>query len=426
MSNNQSEDSTARCLTYEERPTTPHSVRKYRKSYFADPGQRVTHFGSIDDESKLRERIKDKRLGSHSTDSAHVQDVFSHGESDSILEYEKERRESIYKTAQREPLGKPYIRGHEMPAPRRKPNAAYSATKTSKCEAKELIYSSPLERDLEQKQVHKEQYIKSHNSYEPGEQKCRKYDWKKVDPQQHRFGIVEARNQNEGVGFCLKPETSTDNKRLTSLAVQNFRNVNSHSLGQPRNRGMVPSADGSQCEQVHEHLKAMDNFRRQRPVHPDWTAEQCIRGAYSINEQQPDKDLGKATRPGWRNAASMNRTFGCPTVRNDIKAPTRRSISDNQNYGDDTNAAKLLYPSRFTTLGVDDNDFVQPREKQQAREMFANIGYTLSDEQFEKIYSQALATGDYVQGDQVSVHDLRTVLNHMLDLADEGKTPEWW
>merc|ERR1712232_1148482 len=114
------------------------------------------------------------------------------------------------------------------------------------------------------------------------------------------------------------------------------------------------------------------------------------------------------------------------TVRNDIKAPTRRSISDNQNYGDDTNAAKLLYPSRFTTLGVDDNDFVQPREKQQAREMFANIGYTLSDEQFEKIYSQALATGDYVQGDQVSVHDLRTVLNHMLDLADEGKTPDWW
>ena len=35
-------ETTNACMTFPERPTTPHEVRKYRRSYFAEPGVRVS------------------------------------------------------------------------------------------------------------------------------------------------------------------------------------------------------------------------------------------------------------------------------------------------------------------------------------------------------------------------------------------------
>ena len=53
----------------------------------------------------------------------------------------------------------------------------------------------------------------------------------------------------------------------------------------------------------------------------EWGASDCIRGDFSTAEQMPDSNLGRSTRPGFRNINIKNRTFGCPTIRTDIAVP---------------------------------------------------------------------------------------------------------
>lgn len=46
---------------------------------------------------------------------------------------------------------------------------------------------------------------------------------------------------------------------------------------------------------------------------------------------QPDADLGRSTRFGFRNVThpgDENRSFGIPTIRNDIQKPLHKSVSD--------------------------------------------------------------------------------------------------
>ena len=38
--------------------------------------------------------------------------------------------------------------------------------------------------------------------------------------------------------------------------------------------------------------------------------EELIKGAYTPDEQQPDADLGKSLREGWRNMAPEDRVRG--------------------------------------------------------------------------------------------------------------------
>ena len=84
-------------------------------------------------------------------------------------------------------------------------------------------------------------------------------------------------------------------------------------------------------------------------------------GNYTRDEQQPDVDLGKSTKPGWRNIAPQGRS-SASSIRHDIVAPAQRSVSDYQNYGDEAGAGQILYPPRFTDGGVGQADFPQARD----------------------------------------------------------------
>ena len=70
------------------------------------------------------------------------------------------------------------------------------------------------------------------------------------------------------------------------------------------------------------------------------SAAEVIKGKYDIRDQRPDEDLGKSITPGFRNLAFSDRAFGCPSIRSDIPAldPSKRSLADAQNYGDDVPA----------------------------------------------------------------------------------------
>lgn len=127
----------ASCLQFDERPQTPKSIRKYRKSYFDEPGTRVTHPGLIDDYELLQSKLANQRLGSRSSRSGeHIEGIFQSGPTGSLNDYINERKEAVYKTKRQEPLGKPYVRGHDFSSLREE-----KASKPSD-NAKAVIYSS--------------------------------------------------------------------------------------------------------------------------------------------------------------------------------------------------------------------------------------------------------------------------------------------
>jgi len=391
------------CLKFDERPVTPKRVKKYRKSFFEEPGKRVTHFGSIDDREELQERLSDVRFGKTKTGvTDHVPDIFNQGRKSEISEYINDKKEAVYRSVQREPLGRSYIRGHDIPEEKGEEKSSHSVPGVA---AKSIIYSRTKEdEDIDKK--YRALYKKSHNSYQPGEQRKRDYDWNGIDPQETRFGVIDKKAlASEGVSFCLNPDASEPQTRLVNLHVDQFKAANQDKLGKSRRRNFESSAPSISAAEATQKAN-------------EWSAAECIQGNYSVEEQLPDKDLGKAVRPGWRNVDAGNRSFGCPTVRTDIAAPKRRPLGDAQNYGDDPVASSLLYPSRFVEIGVQDEDFFAERNKEEIQEIFSSIGYDLTTEEFERIYGNALKTS---RG-RVSIEGFREALNDMLDAREAKAT----
>ena len=78
--------------------------------------------------------------------------------------------ESTYHSIRKEPLGRSYVRGHAMPEATKRPGfASGKGSERANMNGKELIYS-PSEPVTEAEKL---QYIKSHGSFEPGEQRTR-------------------------------------------------------------------------------------------------------------------------------------------------------------------------------------------------------------------------------------------------------------
>lgn len=408
-------ESTRACLTQEARPVTPHGIKKFRKSFFDAPGARVTHHGIIDDNAALLERIGDVRLGFKSKASdVHVDDLFQLSKESSIGDMAAIKREAVAKTIRRnQPIASDGA-AYSIPS-----SEVIKAQRNS-VQAKSTIYSMPATSE-EEERLSQELYKKSHHSYAPGEQKRRNYTWK-LDPQQHRFGIVEPRNLEESVHTCIQPATVGNKTTFTSLAVSNFKEATSDFLGRAKNRLQAPPDMGLLKDNP---IQVPSKARRRKQVeHPEWNVKDSIYGDYSEAEQQPDADLGKAVRPGWRNHTRPDVTYGCPTVRTDVAPPRIRSISDGQNYGDDLGAARLLYPSRFNYMGIEDDDFALLRDKDELHELLCGIGHKLSQDDYNKLHKRAVT--EYGDGMQTSVQGIRTALNEKLDAEDVGQVPSWW
>jgi hypothetical protein len=162
---------------------------------------------------------------------------------------------------------------------------------------------------------------------------------------------------------------------LTSKKYDDFQSMGD-LLGRARNLG-----HGKQLAGDHIFGKAAV---RRGPN--EWDARDCVEGKYSYAEQLPDSDLGTTATPGFRNATTELRRFGCPSVRSDIPKYARRSVADNQNYGDDVNAQFLLNPSQFANLGVEDEQFIVPRSKEYIKSMFNDLGYAVEDDVFDELF----------------------------------------
>jgi len=149
------------------------------------------------------------------------------------------------------------------------------------------------------------------------------------------------------------------------------------------------------------------------------TASEVIRGRYTTADTQPDRDLGKSIRPGFRNLTFQDRVYGCPSIRNDIPAlpHSRRSLADSQNYGDDVPAQQLINPPALSDFSFGPYALNEPRPKQMLQELFGRIGFQLDNNLFDSLYDEAS------QGQSTcSINAFRNVLNDYIiqnDLMQE-------
>jgi len=112
---------------------------------------------------------------------------------------------------------------------------------------------------------------------------------------------------------------------------------------------------------------------------------------------------------------SKHRTYGIPTIRSDLPAPRIKRISDSKDYGDEYEANALVSPSVYTNHGVFEQDFFEPRPRDEIRRIFEGIGATITDEAFDKIWEMAVTLTGTENGNnsKASVEAFRSVLDEL-------------
>jgi hypothetical protein len=383
---NYGNERTSECLVDEDRPPTPDRYKKWRKSTYSVPGTRIIHPGGVDDWRDVKHpeffgvRKKDPGEGEH------VDDVLAQpGAESEYAQTKLTQAERHYHSTRMEPLGKCFSHGHVLPEECRTREHKFgkSTITPGGNDSKTLIYM-PSAKPVPGERA---QYIKSHGSYGPGEQRSRDYDWKGCDLKTHRFG--------EGVGSYVALNglalgatgamEQLDPQPIISQRMRNFKALQD-KLGQSRYLG---HNGAYQFGKMHRYGKK--SVRGEG----EWDARQCIAGDYAPEDCEPEPELGKTLTPGYRNILtekSRGRTFGVPSVRTDIPKYAVRSVADSQNYGDDPTGKELLYPSALSQMGIDDDEFTNLRDKDDIFSLFRATGATLGDRE-HKLYDDISENG---------------------------------
>lgn len=325
-------ESTASCLAIESRPDTPPNVRRWRKSNFQEPGKRVVHPGT---------EVKDTtmRFGKIKVEPEHA--VVYEVSAFSLVK--EAQQEACYLSRKREPLGTSFTRGHSLPE-----NCTFGVPSAASADAKSLIYAPDAAAKA------------SRRALEPGEQKKRNYDCEMPE----RFGLGLGSHVAFN-GLALGAEAAlkcADRPTVTATRVQNKRALD----------------DKVGCSRKLSDLKLDPDTVFGKSLRTQGDARSCFQGS----DDEPDKDLGTTQTPGFRNLAAEDRTYGVPTVRSDVPKPSRRSVADAQNYGDDPTAADLLYPTLVSADAA-----TKPRTQDELKAISDAIG--VDDATFHDIYAAA-------------------------------------
>lgn len=417
------DEGTKYCLNVPERPATPEKIKKFRKSCFK-PGDRHIHYGTADDVAMIRAArsklsASDQTFGLNSKSSDHINDAWANGPQSQAQRLIEANKERMYRGLKSKPLGKSIsqVKNVSLPGHVLKKEYAFGivgAQKANESFAKPLIYPENHEDTTEKDKI----YTKSHGTIPPGNQKSRSYDWGGINSTTHRFGKVDVAGLDMNTASCFKKNISNPYAPDTYIISKNTFDyqLQREQLGKPKNLGQS-SPDGITFGTQSSVAKLGKDA---------WGAAECIRGTYTTEEQLPDNDLGRAIKRGTRNFNIDGRTFGCPSLRTDRPVPKRRSVADNNNYGTDPTAQELLAPSHFVSEGVDNNDFFDDRGQEEIRDIFQNIGYNFTDEQFQCIWWRAATAKDFNGDGIVSVHEFRAAMNEYLDDTKKGVQPQWW
>lgn len=225
--------------------------------------------------------------------------------------------EQKYASFNKEPLGRTIDRKYNMPPPVTSSDFKFGLpTEKNQFDVKETIYSG---ENMPEGEEVRQLYLKSHQDYDPGEQKKRPYDWK-VDPSDFRFGMVAKNIIHNEMKQVMAPEANSDKFPKTQLIKSNLNDYfdrRDNKLGKPANLG--------QKQLGPDYVYGM------RIEANEWDAGKCLRGEGTEYDVREDDDLGRCTRVGCRNIpkeGDQNRVFGVSTIRYDIKKPAQQSVAD--------------------------------------------------------------------------------------------------
>ena len=371
----------------------PEHILKWRTDF--TPGRVILHPGVAEDTDFKRLEV----YGRSEPVGVKVHEIMNTAPKSMLLALAEAKKEAIYQSSKREPLGKQYVRGHELPsAVLTNGFGKGTPQEVAGDQTKRLLH--PLERIVPEEE--RQMYIKSHANYLPGEQRHRGYNWVDqegmIDPAQYRFGGAVKEGEKAGVAKTFNPGLDPHWKRpdvVVEKLLEDYRELASEGLGTVKNLGFGKYTDP-------QHMFGVASQKG-----PEWGVRECI-GNYPPEEQMPDKDLGKSVRPGWRNQGDPNRVFGVPSIRSDISAPMLKSVADHQNYGDESGAGTLLYPPRFSDGGVTQADFLSATSKAELIDIFRSAGFDLDDAVASDAYARAQTLDP--RG-MVSVQSFRMALN---------------
>jgi hypothetical protein len=197
-------------------------------------------------------------------------------------------------------------------------------------------------------------------------QKRRNYDWH-VDPATTTFGVKGDTGTNRGWGSGVASALQMSDGGIVTKKKNENKIIHDYTkvFGKSTSRGKESAAEclGQGADNnIHAHPAA-------------------------ATRADPIDDLGKSVTPGFRNVET-ERNFGCPSIRTDIPKYERNSVADLQNYGDDVSAAYLLWPSLFSSLGLEEDEFRKLRSKEYLKKLLANCGVLSDSNGFESIFCQ--------------------------------------
>eukprot|EP00439_Symbiodinium_sp_Y106_P000074 s404_g1.t1 len=336
-------------------PQTPVNERKYRRISH-QPGEIYVHHGLKDQKLPAEEF----RYGIRGQKGASTEDTMKAGLLMGVAAYQNEVAESIYESRKKEPLGKPFHRGHSL----KMLPEGYGNPSGVPIAGKDVIYCVGLEPDTE---AHRQMYRYTHNNFNPGERIARNYRWPdETRNEKFRFGLGQGQAQ-EGAGakgvlnWDVEDDGTVKKTRIVQKNLQDYRDVQ-----HPKVYHKMHQKQGANGPPIDPEYR----FGIKSGI-SDYTAKSCIQGYCNLEDQLPDQDLGRCLKPGRRNVTVETRAFGVPSVRTDIPAPPpgKRSIADNCSYGDECSAAALLNPQRFENRGVPDRDFLIRRSKDDLRDI---------------------------------------------------------
>lgn len=390
------DDGSKQCIKQDEffhPPGTPPHIKKFRKSFNNQPGVKQQHYGMVDDPTPDEKFSYGKKTYA----SEHVDEVIKAQNLAGLADYNNNLKEGKYNSHIREPLGKSYARGYNMPEQTKEDKFEYGVATLSSENVKDVMYPADGHREAKNRTI------------DPAVQKDRKYDWN-VNKDQHRFGYAEQKVLN-GAAHSLHPERREGGFPKTVIVkktVEDFNQVSHDILGKPKNLG-----------QGKPPVPEDQPFGISTIGNDAWNAAKCMHGEPTEREIQPDNDLGRSTKPGCRNEVrdenDVHRVFGVPTIRMDIPTKDRRSMADHQNYGDEPDAVDLLFPNTFTEFGVKDDDFVALRPREDISRLFERIGYSYKIGKFNAMFNRAKVL-DQSPIDACSVRAFMSVVEEMNDV----------
>eukprot|EP00826_Nyctotherus_ovalis_P056671 TRINITY_DN769_c0_g3_i2.p1 TRINITY_DN769_c0_g3~~TRINITY_DN769_c0_g3_i2.p1 ORF type:complete len:355 (-),score=127.26 TRINITY_DN769_c0_g3_i2:138-1202(-) len=322
-------------------------------------------------------------FGKKTEGSDHVPGVLKYPAMSKLAEYNNDLCEAKYGSHKREPLGKPMTRNYVMPEKVMQEEFRFGQHVIPSEPAKNVLFPEGGEKHETPRVA--AMYLKTHGTFEPGQQKERNYNWP-IDKKNHRFGYIEER-EADGAAKCVKPERfgeSFPETKIVKKTVEDYIEVTKDELGKHKNLGQQ-----SDPNQVFGAMKRKE----------EWNAAMCIYGVPETrNEVDPEPDLGRCTKMNCTNAVrrpeDTDRAFGVPTIRNDIPKKARKSVADPQNYGDEPEAVKLLFPSSYLEFGITEEDFNAPRSREEIKTIFENIGFQYKIGKFNAMFSRAQQYGE--------------------------------